>query len=83
LVISSVSNWGGYGLVAAISRRIGRDLLPSVEWERDTVTTAVAHGAVDGMSFKHEHKVDGFTLEELGHALKALHELLAREGIST
>ena len=35
LVISSVSNWGGYGLVAALSRRSGRNLLPSLEYEQD------------------------------------------------
>ena len=33
LVIASVSNWGGYGLVAALSRLVGRNLLPSVERE--------------------------------------------------
>ncbi|MCH8898250.1 MAG: DUF4392 domain-containing protein, partial [Chloroflexi bacterium] len=30
LVIASVSNWGGYGLVAALSRLVGRNLLPSI-----------------------------------------------------
>ena len=37
LVISSVSNWGGYGLVAALSKRSDRNLLPSVEYEQDLV----------------------------------------------
>ena len=35
LIASSVSNWGGYGLVAALSRQRGKNLLPSVEAEQD------------------------------------------------
>ena len=79
LVISSVSNWGGYGLVAAISRRKGVGLLPSVEEEARLVKKAVDSGAVDGMNFKREYKVDGFTLAENGRAIARLHALLARE----
>ena len=83
LVISSVSNWGGYGLVAAISRRRGRNLLPSVEEERDLVRQVADHGAVDGMSAKSEYKVDGFSLEENSEMVARLHELLAAEGVSS
>ena len=82
LVISSVSNWGGYGLVAALSRRSGRDLLPSVEEEREMVKRAVHAGAVDGFSGKSEYKVDGFSLEENSQTVARLHGLLADEGIS-
>jgi hypothetical protein len=31
LITASVSNWGGYGLVAALSVKTGKNLLPSVE----------------------------------------------------
>ena len=79
LVISSVSNWGGYGLVAAISRRKGRDLLPSVEAEREMVKRIVDLGAVDGMSQQTQYMVDGFSLEENSQTLRALHKLLAEE----
>jgi hypothetical protein len=82
LVISSVSNWGGYGLVAAISRRKGRDLLPSVEVEREMVKRIVDLGAVDGMSQQTRYMVDGFSLEENSQTLRALHKLLAEEGVS-
>ena len=82
LVISSVSNWGGYGLVAALSRQAGRDLLLSVDAERELVKRCVDMGAVDGMSAKQEYRVDGFTLEENSEAVAGLHNLLAREGIS-
>ncbi len=82
LVIASVSNWGGYGLVASMSRLCGRNLLPSVEDEQDLLREAVAAGCVDGMSGIAEHKVDGFTMEENSNALRALQNHLAGEGIA-
>jgi len=82
LVISSVSNWGGYGLVAAMSRRKGVNLLPSSEIESQLVKMAVGSGAVDGMSFKAEYKVDGFTLSENGEAITRLHSFLDSEALA-
>ena len=81
LIISSVSNWGGYGLVAALSEKKGKNLLPSVEEEQELVRQTVSAGAVDGMSGQHEYKVDGFSLEQNSLALVQLHELLAQQGI--
>lgn len=83
LIISSVSNWGGYGLAAALSKQKGKNLLPSVEEEQDLVKRTVNMGAVDGMSTKSEYKVDGFTLEENSQALVKLHEYLVQQGISS
>lgn len=83
LIISSVSNWGGYGLAAALSKQKGKNLLPSIEEEQDLVKRTVNMGAVDGMSTKSEYKVDGFTLEENSQALVKLHEYLAQQGISS
>ena len=82
LVIASVSNWGGYGLVASMSKLCGRNLLPSIEEEQDLLRRAVAAGCVDGMSGIAEHKVDGFTMEENSGALRALHDHLAREDVA-
>ena len=81
LVISSVSNWGGYGLVTALSRRTGKDLLISAESERGLVRRMVDMGAVDGTTGDSQYKVDGFTLEENGRVITELHELLAKEGV--
>ncbi|MDP7579727.1 MAG: DUF4392 domain-containing protein [SAR202 cluster bacterium] len=83
LVLCSVSNWGGYGLVASLSKKIGRVLLPSVAEERDLVKQTTDLGAVDGMSTKQEYKVDGFTLEENSAVVAELHEILTAEGISS
>ena len=81
LIVTSVSNWGGYGLVAAMSRQKGKSLLPSVEWEQELVKSMVDMGAVDGFTNKQEYRVDGFTLEENSVTLARLHDLLASEGV--
>ncbi len=82
LVLASVSNWGGYGLAAALSELSGRNLLPSVEEEQALLKQTVDLGAVDGMSAQQEYKVDGFTLEENSETVQALHDYLASKGIS-
>ncbi len=81
LMLASVSNWGGYGLAAALSALSGRNLLPSIEEERELLRNTVDLGAVDGMSAKQEYKVDGFTLEENSQTVQALHDHLASIGI--
>ena len=82
LVISSVSNWGGYGLAASLSRLAGRNLLPSVEQESDLLRRTVDLGSVDGFSAEARYYVDGFSLEENGELLARLHQLLADEGVT-
>ena len=76
LMLASVSNWGGYGLAAALSEISGRDLLPSVEEERALMRRTVDLGAVDGMSGVQEYKVDGFTLDENSETVRALRDYL-------
>ena len=78
-VIASVSNWGGYGLVAALSRQAGRNLLPSIADEREMVQRAVALGAVDSFSGERVERVDGFSLDENSRTLERLHELLSAD----
>tara|TARA_B100001167_G_scaffold174359_1_gene127008 strand:- start:437 stop:1288 length:852 start_codon:yes stop_codon:yes gene_type:complete len=76
LIISSVSNWGGYGLVAAISILKGKNLLPSVEKDIHNIKKIVTMGAVDGFSGDNVEKVDGFTLEENTSFLENLHDFV-------
>ncbi|HZA24619.1 MAG TPA: glutamate cyclase domain-containing protein [Dehalococcoidia bacterium] len=73
LVIASASNWGGYGLVAALSRLVGRNLLPMVEEDRRLIRRMVNTGAVDGTSGESKYYVDNFTLEENAALLERLH----------
>lgn len=76
LVIASVSNWGGYGLVAALSRLVGRNLLPSIEEDQRLIQRMVVTGAVDGFSGENKYYVDNFTLEENAALLERLHDIV-------
>ena len=77
LIISSVSNWGGYGLVAALSLLASRDLLPDLEDETRLIERAVDLGAVDGTTGEQKYYVDGFTTEENGLVLEQLRRYVA------
>jgi hypothetical protein len=81
LVIASVSNWGAWGIIAAMSRLRGRNLLPSVHEAHDLTARAVALGAVDGTTGRRTESVDGFPLEENDRVLAEMHTWLGRYGI--
>ena len=81
LVIASVSNWGGWGIVAAMSRRVGRSLLPSPDAATDLLRRTVEIGAVDGVTARREPSVDGFPLEENRRVLEEMHTWLMRHGV--
>src|SRR5207249_10522215 len=59
LVVAGVSNWGGYGVVAALSRLAGRDLPHTPTLERHLVEACVAAGASDGVTRRREATADG------------------------
>ena len=81
LIIASTSNWGGYGLVAALSERAGRNVLASVEREREILDAFVEAGLVDGMTRERVPKVDGFSQEENSAIVERLHGYLAARGL--
>lgn len=76
LVIASVSNWGGYGLVAAMSRIAGRNLLPGSDDEARMVEGMIEAGAVDGTTGDAVPTVDNFSMDENGHLLARLHSIV-------
>ena len=76
LVIASVSNWGGYGLVAAMSQLAERNLLPSPDDEAQMVEGMIAAGAVDGTTGDAVPTVDNFSMDENGHLLARLHSIV-------
>ncbi|MBI4199626.1 MAG: DUF4392 domain-containing protein [Chloroflexi bacterium] len=78
LVIASVSNWGAYGLAAALSLRQAQNLLPAPEREEEVIRHMVDRGAVDGIEVRPVYGVDGFSLEENRETLERLHALLRR-----
>ena len=63
LVVAGVSNWGGYGVVAALSRLAGRELLHTPDAERRMIEACVAAGGADGVTRRRAPTVDGLPLE--------------------
>jgi hypothetical protein len=78
LVIASVANWGAYGLLAALSRMLKRNLLPSVEEQRTIVEELASLGAVDGTTGSRGATVDGHSLEINSNVLSDLHQLVSK-----
>ena len=81
LVIASVANWGAYGVLAALSRLTGRNLLPRPVGESACIRRLVALGAVDGVTGVADCTVDSFTLPENTEILERLNGLLEAEGL--
>ena len=77
LIIASVSNWGGYGLAAALSLLTGKALLPSAEGEAEMVQGMIDAGAVDGTTGDAVPTVDNFSMDENGALLARLHHLIS------
>lgn len=82
LIVATVSNWGGYGLVAALSRLSGIDLLPSVDEELATMRRTLACGAVDGICGTRMESVDGFSFRDNSLVVSRLRRLLDLGGVS-
>ena len=81
LVIASVANWGAYGVVAALSRLAGRNLLPQPADESACIRRLVSLGAVDGVTGVADCTVDSFNLSENTEVLDRLNGLLEAEGV--
>lgn len=75
-VIAAVSNWGGWGLVAALSLASGRNLLPGEKETEDDLENLVGLGCVDGISGRSEPTVDGWPLEANLAVLRRLHGIV-------
>ncbi|CAD5243856.1 glutamate cyclase domain-containing protein [Thermococcus camini] len=62
LILSAVSNWGAYGLVAQASIEFGRELLPG--WDEKTIVRVISKlGLIDGVSKTRTPTVDGISLD--------------------
>ena len=62
LIIASVSNWGVYGVMAALCDLLNRDLFDLIDPET-TANYLVANGCVDGVTNRREASEDGFPIE--------------------
>ena len=74
-IIASTSNWGAFGLIAGISKKIGKNFLPSVEEGKTMIEKTVELGAVEGMSGESKPLVDGRSIEEDQICLRDLNSL--------
>jgi D-glutamate cyclase len=63
LVVSSISNWGAYGVVACLQALAGRRLLHTPKDEAAMLEAAVKAGARDGVTHAPSLTVDGTDLE--------------------
>jgi hypothetical protein len=61
LVVAGVSNWGAYGIVAALSLETGRELLHTGATERELLAAAIEAGCVDGVTGEATPSVDGIS----------------------
>jgi D-glutamate cyclase-like, C-terminal len=77
LIVAGVSNFGAYGLVAALSLLAGRELLPTDASAAADVHACVAAGGCCGHTFRNEPLVDGLPLEAMLALLARLRAVLA------
>lgn len=63
LVVAPVSNWGGYAIVAQLSRLARRPLLHDAALERRLIEACVEAGAHDGLTRRREPTVDGLPMD--------------------
>jgi hypothetical protein len=83
LVVAGTSNWGAYGIVAALERLHGRLLLHTGAIERQLIGRCVEAGAVDGITRRREASVDGLGAEIHAGIVELLHAaVVARRGPS-
>jgi hypothetical protein len=80
LVVAGVSNWGAYGVVAALARLTGEDLLHTPELERRLIAACVAAGACDGVTRRREPTVDSLAADTHAAVVDLL-RLACRSGI--
>ena len=77
LVIATVSNWGAYGIVAALAEQTGISLLVSFQDAEKFLLRTVEMGSVDGISHEHVARVDGFGMDTEQEIIDGLQAYIA------
>ncbi|MBM4436180.1 MAG: DUF4392 domain-containing protein [Actinobacteria bacterium] len=75
-LVASVSNWGAYGLLAMLEILTGASLVPTDADDDRWVRTAVAAGAVDGLTRAATATVDAFGAEHTAAVLAHLRRIV-------
>ena len=76
LMVSAVSNWGAYGIIAALSLLEKCQLLHDGNDEEKMLRACVDSGAVDGITKRRELSVDRIPLEFHKHLVEMLREIV-------
>lgn len=76
LVIASVSNWGAYGVAAALCVLTQENLLCSAEQDLYCLQYLVNQGVVEGISGERKMFVDGFDAQTNQQVLQRLHNYI-------
>jgi hypothetical protein len=75
LVIASVSNWGVYGVIAALSSHLNKDLFELIDPE-SVANFLVANGCVDGVTKRKEASEDGFPIDISKSIIQQLRDIV-------
>lgn len=83
LIVAGVSNWGAWGLAAALSLLANADLLPTEEEAYADLAAVVAAGGVDGVTTEATTTVDGLAWPVHAEILHRLRAVLMHAGIQS
>lgn len=75
LILSGVSNWGGYALAATLELLSQRPCVYPPEMEEQIIKTMVDHGAVDGVTKKPAYSVDGVQLPMYLNTIREIYKV--------
>ncbi len=75
LIIATVSNWGVYGVIAAMSLELGKDLFELFDPAK-IANHLLDNGSVDGVTLRAENSEDGFPISVGLSIILRLRELL-------
>lgn len=76
LIVAGVSNWGAYGLMAALTHLVGKPLLHGAEQEEKLLEVILHAGAVDGRTGEASMSVDGLPVAKHKEIVSTLWKVL-------
>jgi len=76
LIVSTVSNWGAYALIAYLQMKSGLSMLPNFSEVQGYIKRIVDIGSIDGVTKKRSYTVDGYALKYDKEILEKLHKIL-------
>lgn len=75
ILISSISNWGGYGIAKGLEIVSGKELIYDDKTEELLLEDIVKNGGVDGCTGKNEASVDGKSKEEYLNVIREIYDI--------